>query len=272
MIPAPGAIPIRSFRPHQAMSTKRDSLIELKGAMLPVLSVILRSLDLAQLKEEARKMFGEEAFFDGDLAVLDLGAIKADVPPPDWPALCELFAGHGLRVVGIRDGSPELAASASQAGLPPVSITDTPSRPQRPAPQPAPAPVPAPAAEKPVEPEPAPATPAAGTTLIIDRPLRSGQRVYARGGDVVVLAVVSTGAEVIADGSIHVYAPLRGRALAGASGNEAARVFCQALHADLISIAGHYLTADEFPGERIGKLAHVYLDRGTFRIVGPTNA
>ncbi|HJW26649.1 MAG TPA: septum site-determining protein MinC [Rhodocyclaceae bacterium] len=240
------------------MSAKRESLIELKGAMLPVLSVILRSLDLEKLKREARDKFGEEAFFDGELAALDLSATDFDAAPPDWAALCQLFAGHGLRVVGIRGGSPELVASAGQAGLPPLSITDTPHRPA--AARPAPAPVPAP--EKVPEPAPAvaPPPPAPSATLIIDRPLRSGQRVYARGGDVVVLAVVSTGAEVIADGSIHVYAPLRGRALAGASGDTKARILTTRMEAELVSIAGLYRTfEDGVPAQLAGKPTQVRL-------------
>ncbi|MGE5491189.1 MAG: septum site-determining protein MinC [Actinomycetota bacterium] len=237
------------------------SLIELKGAMLPVLSVILRSLDIDALKKEALDKFGEEAFFDGELAALDLSATDYDAPAPDWGALCQLFAHYGLRVVGIRGGSPELAASAEKAGLPPLSITDTPQRaaPQRPAPEPAPAP--APVAEKPAEPAPpAPPPPPAANTLIIDRPLRSGQRVYARGGDVIVLAVVSTGAEVIADGSIHVYAPLRGRALAGASGDTKARILTTRMEAELVSIAGLYRTfEDGVPAQLAGQPTQVRL-------------
>lgn len=96
-----------------------------------------------------------------------------------------------------------------------------------------PAPEPPPAA-----PEPAPAR----TTLVIDRPLRSGQQVYARGGDLVVLAIVNPGAEVIADGSIHIYAPLRGRALAGATGDAQARIFTTRFEAELVSVAGVYRT------------------------------
>lgn len=242
------------------MSAKRDCLIELKGAMLPVLSVILRSLDPDKLKKEARNKFGEEAFFDGELAALDLSAVAFDSTAPDWPALCQLFAGFGLRVVGIRGGSPALAESAGQAGLPPLSITDTPPRPA--APRPAPEPAPAPVAEKPAAPAPPPPPPAA-TTMIIDRPLRSGQRVYARGGDVVVLAVVSTGAEVIADGSIHVYAPLRGKAIAGARGQGDARIFSLCMEPELISIAGIYRTSENaLPPEVWGQPTQVRLVAG----------
>ena len=103
-------------------------------------------------------------------------------------------------------------------------------------------------------------TPAAAT-LIIDRPLRSGQQVYARGGDLVLLDVVNFGAEVIADGSIHVYAPLRGRAIAGARGNTAARIYATCLEAQLVAIAGTYRTAEiALPEDVRSKPAQVRLD------------
>ncbi|MDE1927982.1 MAG: septum site-determining protein MinC, partial [Burkholderiales bacterium] len=97
--------------------------------------------------------------------------------------------------------------------------------------------------------------------LIVDRPLRSGQRVYAKGADLVVLAHVSHGAEVIADGHIHVYAPLRGRALAGARGDTAARIFCTCMEPQLISIAGIYRTTEQpLAADIVGKPAQVRLE------------
>jgi septum site-determining protein MinC len=96
--------------------------------------------------------------------------------------------------------------------------------------------------------------------MIIDTPVRSGQWVYARGADLVVMATVNAGAEVIADGSIHVYAPLRGRALAGASGHVGARIFSVAMEAELVSIAGVYRTFDDgWPKDLAGKPVQVRL-------------
>jgi septum site-determining protein MinC len=98
-------------------------------------------------------------------------------------------------------------------------------------------------------------------TMVIDRPLRSGQRVYARGGDLVILGVVSHGAEVIADGNIHIYGPLRGRAIAGASGDTEARIFAGAMEPELISIAGTYRTTDKpLAADVHGKAALARLD------------
>jgi septum site-determining protein MinC len=102
---------------------------------------------------------------------------------------------------------------------------------------------------------------AAAPTLIIERPLRSGQQVYARGGDLVVLGTVNFGAELIADGSIHVYGPLRGKAIAGARGNTSARIFSTCMEPELISIAGTYRTTDNpLPAEVIGQPAQIRLD------------
>jgi septum site-determining protein MinC len=97
-------------------------------------------------------------------------------------------------------------------------------------------------------------------TMVIDRPLRSGQKVYARGADLVVLAMVNQGAEVVADGNIHVYAPLRGKAMAGARGNTDARIFSLCMEPELISIAGIYRTSENpLPVDIQGKAAQVRL-------------
>jgi septum site-determining protein MinC len=111
--------------------------------------------------------------------------------------------------------------------------------------------------------EAAPAPPVAAAALVVDKPLRSGQQLYARGRDLVVLAMVNAGAEVIADGHIHVYAPLRGRAVAGARGNAEARIFSLSLEPELISIAGVYRTGEApLPQSVRGKPAQVRLAAG----------
>ena len=98
--------------------------------------------------------------------------------------------------------------------------------------------------------------------LILRTPLRGGQVCYAEQCDAIVLAAVNTGGEIIADGNIHIYGTLRGRALAGAHGNEDARIFCRSLEADLVAIAGCYLRADEIPAKTRGKPAQIYLENG----------
>jgi septum site-determining protein MinC len=97
-------------------------------------------------------------------------------------------------------------------------------------------------------------------TMVVDKPLRSGQKIYARGADLIVLAMVNQGAEVVADGNIHVYAPLRGKAMAGARGNTAARIFSTCLEPELVSIAGVYRTSENpLPDEVHGKAAQIRL-------------
>jgi septum site-determining protein MinC len=126
-----------------------------------------------------------------------------------------------------------------------------------PPPRPPDAPVAASAAPTSAAPEPG---------LIHSAPVRSGQQVYAANRDLTVLSAVGAGAEVIADGSVHIYGPLRGRALAGAQGNEKARIFCREFHAELIAIAGNYKVLEDIPKELRGKAVQVWLDNEELRI------
>ena len=256
-----------------ARANKKPQLIEFKGTTLPVVSVTLYSLQTAPLTKAASELFGDDAFFDGDAAVLELDRIDLSDPANgteavNWTALRQLFSKHGLNVIGVRDGSVELRQSAAAAGLPSfaafkrnttrsveeVELAAAPT-PVAAAPEVPPATAPK---GKPVE--PAPVQPNFVPTLVIDRPLRSGQQAYARGGDLVVLAAVNAGAEVIADGSIHIYAPLRGRALAGASGSAEARIFTTRFEAELVSIAGVYRTFESgIPDKLAGRPVQIRL-------------
>ncbi|EXI68218.1 MAG: Septum site-determining protein MinC [Candidatus Accumulibacter adjunctus] len=243
--------------------------IEFKGTTLPVVVVTLRSLQADELARAATALFGGNDFFDGDAAVLDLAQL-VEVPEPDWRRLKQVFKAHGLNVIGVRGGSEELRYGAAFAGLPTYAFND---RPATTAARAATANPPPPVEAKPaisVDPAPPPApTSTRPPTLFINRPLRSGQQVYARGGDLVVLAAVNAGAEVIADGSIHIYAPLRGRALAGANGAAEARILCTRFDAELVSVAGLYRTFDGgVPKELAGRAVQVRLAE---RADGDTN-
>ena len=155
-------------------------------------------------------------------------------PRPADPAPAPHWARQAGRVVlGLVLGLALVPADALPS-RPPRAKAETPP-PAEPVAEPAPAVV--------AEPVPVPvAPPPPPRTVTLDKPLRSGQRFYAQGSDLIVMAMVSAGAEVIADGNIHVYAPLRGRALAGASGDRAARIFTTSLEAELVSVAGIYRT------------------------------
>ena len=105
------------------------------------------------------------------------------------------------------------------------------------------------------------------SSKVITRPVRSGQQVYAEGGDLIILSQVSEGAEVLADGNIHIYGSLRGRALAGIKGDTSARVFCQKLEAELISVAGHFILSDSLDKALQRQAVQVYLDEQTLHVV-----
>ncbi|MGH6640299.1 MAG: septum site-determining protein MinC [Polaromonas sp.] len=228
---------------------------EIKSANLPLVALLLKSTDLAALTRELALRFGDiPDFFDQDALMIDLSPLDAAASAGeiDFPALITLLGGYQLVPVAVKGGNPAQMAAALQAGLlpaPDAHLVGT-----RPAP-----PQPPPSAP--------PASPAAAAplgALVIDKPLRSGQQVYARGRDLVVLAMVNAGAEVIADGHIHVYAPLRGQAMAGARGNTEARIFSMALEAELLSIAGVYRTSEHpLPPGVAGQPTQVRLVPGT---------
>ncbi|WP_431099157.1 septum site-determining protein MinC [Polaromonas aquatica] len=228
-----------------AIQATTPATFEIKSANLPLVALLLKSTDLVALAQELQARFGDiPDFFDQDALMIDLTPLQSAavrsgraVGDIDFPALITLLGSYQLVPLSVKGGNPAQMAAALQAGLLPVPdahlLPDRPvaAAPSQQQPPPQPAAVVAPAA-------------APLGALVVDKPLRSGQQVYARGRDLVVLAMVNAGAEVIADGHIHVYAPLRGKAMAGARGNTEARIFSLALEAELISIAGVYRTAE----------------------------
>ena len=202
--------------------------IEIKISTVVAISAILHQTDPAQLDAAMRQLTGGEAdFFEDELAVIDVASIDPLGHAIDWPALLALMKSYRLHAVAVRNAPPAIEAEILAHGL----MLDRSAKPRA---------VSAPAAPPKKAP---PAVPApSGGTMVIDIPVRAGQRIYARGCDLVITAAVNNGAEVIADGSIHIYAPLRGRALAGASGNQDARIFATLMEAELVSIAGIYRT------------------------------
>jgi septum site-determining protein MinC len=228
-----------------ALAGRSPATFELKSASLPLVSLLLKSADLAALADELKARFGDiPDFFDHDPLVVDLTPLPADAQV-DFPALQRLLRQHRVMPVAVRGGSEGLMAAARESGLACASEAVPPLRTRD---DPAPA---------------APTAPAPAGALIVDKPLRSGQQVYARGRDLVVMSIVNAGAEVIADGSIHVYAPLRGRAIAGARGDAQARIVALCLEPELVSIAGVYRTSDvPLPPEVLGKPTQVRLVGG----------
>ncbi|MPM45877.1 Septum site-determining protein MinC [bioreactor metagenome] len=237
---------------------------DLKSAQLPVVAVMLKSTDIPAFAADlAARVADDPEFFDNDPVLIDLTAVREAGEPIDFVALIAELRQHHTQPVAVRGGNAEQMQAAHDAGL--IAAPDAPTR------------------EKPAQPEVREVirevvrevqvevpvgVPGEGVpTVVVDKPLRSGQQVYARGGDLVVMAMVSFGAEVIADGNIHVYAPLRGRAIAGARGNTEARIFCTCMEPQLVSIAGMYRAIEtDLPPEVLGKPAQVRLEGGKLLI------
>ncbi len=249
--------------PASPASSHALASFEIKSANLPLVALLLKSDDLQLLARELAQRFGDiPDFFDNDPLVIDLTPLNAaarrsgqEVGAIDFAALVQLLSPYKVRAIALRGGTPEQMAAGLAAGLlaaPDARVVAPPS--------PAPAAEAQAQAQAPVAAPPPEAPPGA---MVVNRPLRSGQQVYAPGRDLVVLAMVNPGAEVIADGHIHVYAPLRGKAMAGARGNSEARIFAHSLEAELVSIAGIYRTSDvPLPASVRGKPAMVSLQSG----------
>ena len=238
-------------------------VFELRSASMTLVVVALQTTDMDAIERELTARFaGTPDMFNHDPVVIDVSQAEGDPLAIDYAQLAALLRRFNMVAAAVRGGSPKQMAAALSVGLgeAPEAVVHAPRAAAPSAPDAAtPAAPPAEAASADAAVAGAPVEHVA--TMIIDKPLRSGQQVYARGGDLVVMAAVNFGAEVIADGSIHVYAPLRGKAIAGARGNTAARIFSTCMEPELISIAGTYRTTEHpLPAEVIGQPAQIRLD------------
>ena len=266
----------------------KDSLaLDFKSANLYAVRVVLRDADLGNLNEALDKRMTEAgSFFENEPVIIDASQLAADATL-DWAALVDTLRGYKLPVIGVV-AEGKLAESAKQAGLTPVELS-------------APVPRATPAAQgnaadapRPTQAENPSKTPAKNTSaqttaadtdqpadsasqptppagnvpaMVINRPLRSGQRVYARQADLVIIGMVSQGAEIIADGNIHVYGPLRGKAMAGARGDTSARIFSTQLDPELLAVAGIYRVVENKLDTAIhNRPAQVRLENETLHI------
>ncbi len=225
------------------------AVFDLKNTTLPLVAVVLRSPDLQRLGDELAKRLRETPnFFHNDPVVIDLSAVRGEAAPIDFPALVALLREYRMQPIAAMGGNAAQMDAALGAGLSeaPEPVT-TPPRVES---------VVREVVKEVIREVPGTAPP----PLVIDKPLRSGQQAYAKGTDLIVMAPVNIGAEVIADGNVHVYAPLRGKAIAGARGNTEARIFSTCLDPELIAIAGVYRTSEmPLPPEVAGKPAQVRL-------------
>ena len=225
-----------------AQEQPASGLLEIKAGSVNLLNIKLLDADAesiaAQLAHKVRKA---PEFFRNAPIVIDLSGLRDPDSPIDFGKLLPMLRTLGLSPVGVRGGSEILHCTAAVAGL--AVLADV-----RPDPSP-----------KDGAKTTAAPTVARGSTKLIDYPVRSGQRIYAAGGDLIVLAPVSAGAELMADGHIHIYSSLRGRALAGVQGNLESRIFCLDLQAELIAIGGQYQISENLEESIRGKPVQVFL-------------
>jgi septum site-determining protein MinC len=222
-----------------AKSDQAAPAFDLKAGQFIIATLVLRDLDIAALDEFlAGHVARSPAFFDQAPVAIDLSAIPSREQLEDLPMIVGMLRGHGMIPVGVRGASDEQKAQAQALELAVM-----------------------PAARRVAQPLDTPAAPAkpAARTLIVEKPVRSGQRIYADAGDLVLLAGVSSGAEVMAEGHIHAYGALRGRAMAGVSGNTEANIFCRELGAELVSIAGRYRVSENLESRYLGRAVRICL-------------
>ncbi|WP_319549771.1 septum site-determining protein MinC [Desulfogranum marinum] len=247
--------------------SEQDAAAAIKARMVSLTVLELFSTDLEELDRQLlEKVAQAPKFFRNAPVMIDFGQLDQEVDGSWLEKACELLSANNFVPVGITGAkeSLEFAARARNIAVWPAAGTarhDTVVESPQPEIKEEPVQSP-PAPQEAVTPQEAPHT----ETLVIRQPVRSGQKVYARGGDLIVLASVSTGAEIMADGHIHVYGTLRGRALAGARGKESARVFCNDLQADLVSIAGVYIINDDLPSDMRKTAVQIYLQEDQLKI------
>ncbi len=241
-----------------------SAVVELKAAAFTLPVIRLLDTDMDTVAEQlGAKVDQAPEFFRNAPVVVDLSALPAGADEVQFPLLVGLLRGHGMIPVGVRGGNASQNRAAEVMELAIMSETATRNPRQvttKPASKPA---APAQTAERLPE-TTKPVT--GGSFKLITHPIRSGQRVYTREGDLSVVGPISSGAELMADGNIHIYGPLRGRAMAGMNGDTQARIFCQSLEAELVSVAGRYRVSENIPTTLRGVPVQIFLDQEVLRI------
>jgi septum site-determining protein MinC len=245
----------------------QESAFEIRFGQVGLAQMRIRSTDAAAVQAQlTARVAAAPALFERAALCLDLSPLDHDVSAAELRAVIDSIRRTGLMPVGLAHGTAAVEALARELDLPVLTqfraqqsygaaVASVKAVPQSAAPPPPPTPAPAPATEEIV------AIPA----LMHHRPVRSGQRIYARHRDLVVTSAVGAGAEVMADGCVHIYGTLRGRAMAGVRGEVSARVFCHDFHAELVSVAGVFRVFETIPPELAGKPVQAWLDGDDLR-------
>ncbi len=245
---------------------------ELKIGQVGIANLRVRVLDVPKLVAEMRERVQRAPkLFERAAVVVDFGSLSRCPDPAIARQLLDGLRAAGVLPVALAFGTSEVEALSHEVGLPLLAKfraqyeragaaeagASAPAAASAPATAAATAVVaPATAADESRE---TPSAPGVAPGMVHTAPVRSGQQVYAQGRDLTVCAAVGAGAEVMADGSVHVYGPLRGRAMAGALGDTSARIFCREFHAELVAVAGHYKVLDEIPQQFHGKAVQIFL-------------
>jgi septum site-determining protein MinC len=257
-----------------AVATDYEQAGELKIGQVGIANLRIRTLDPSRLAAEMRERVNSAPkLFQHAAVILDFGGLSDCPDAPTVNALVAALRDAGVLPIGIAYGTSAIEALSREVRLPLLAKfrASYEYAGGGAAPAAAPAPEPKNKAVAAAETAPAPAAPVpakanAEPGLMHTTPVRSGQQLYAQNRDLTVCAMVGAGAEVIADGSIHIYGARRGRALAGANGTTQARIFCREFHAELVAVAGTYKVLEEVPEKLVGKPVQIWLDDGKLRI------
>jgi septum site-determining protein MinC len=255
----------------KSFASEAPPSFELKAAgfTLPVIRLLNANMEIVA-EQLGAKVEQAPEFFHNTPVVIDLAAYPDEAGAVEFPLLVGLLRGYGMIPFGVRGGSKSQNTAAEALEL---AILGDPfaraaraaaalngASPAREAVAAAPA-VPPPGAGAPVV-----GQQGSSPSMLVTRPVRSGQSIYAAGGELSILGAVSSGAEVMADGSIHCYGPLRGRARAGERGNTEARIFCLDLQAELVAVAGYFRISENIPADLRGVPVQVHLEQKVLRI------
>lgn len=235
---------------------KTDALFQLKADFFPITVVKINEPELTHIETSLKDTISKAPkYLHQAPVVIDLRDMPSQLQQTlDMKALYQLFRDHKVIPIGVRGLDNSQHAIAHDCGMAVMKRRDVSISEGH---QTSPAPT---KKESP---------PSSSTAKVLNRPARSGTQTYARGTDLVALTAINPGAEVLADGNIHVYGPLRGRALAGANGNKNAHIFCESLEAELIAIAGTYLTKDQIKSPKTKcSMIHIYLKDDKIQIEG----
>lgn len=239
---------------NKAADAARDPQLEIRFGQVGLAQLRLRDTnpDLVHERLVARMAAAPQLFERAGIC-LDLSALEHEPQAAEIRAVLEAVRRAGMLPVGLAHGTAAIDALARELELPVLTLFRAQAK------------TPAPPPEEPKAPPPAALDLPPAPALMHHHPVRSGQRLYARHRDLVVTSAVGAGAEVMADGCVHVYGALRGRAMAGVRGEVSARLFCQEFHAELVAVAGVFRVFETIPPELAGKPVQAWLDGDDLR-------